>query len=183
MHRTGNAARATAHAPRALALLLFAAAAACGAGASTIVTQFPPTDTALGQLTAAAGKASCTTEQTTIDGAPAVRVTCAEGSVTLFREKGTLRVDMGDKILGECGGTPRPACDVVTNRILDIAQGKTPAPAGDGGAAPSSSATAATSTTPAPAPAPAPLPTPTAAPTATATATGTMTPTTSTAAH
>lgn len=142
-------------------------ALACGVGASTIVTQYPPSETALDQIDAAAAKASCTTERTTLIGAPAVRATCKEGSVTFFREKGTLRVDMGDKVLAECGDTPRPACDTITGRIIDTAQGKTPAPASAAATAPAPTATAPTASASASvAPTAAPAPSASAAPVA-----------------
>src|SRR5205085_5111347 len=111
-------------------------------GASTNITQFPSSDHAVGDLSAAGQKAGCQTEQTVLDSNPAVRVTCAEGSVTFFREKNTVRVQMGDKVIAECGDTPRDKCDVVANRVMDIAQGKTP-PAATSAAAPASATASA----------------------------------------
>jgi hypothetical protein len=105
-------------------LFLVAVGACAYVGASTNITQFPPSDHAVGDLEAAATKVGCQTERTTLDSLPAVRVTCPEGSVTFFREQNTVRVKMGDKVIAECGDTPRPKCDVVANRVMDAAQGK-----------------------------------------------------------
>jgi hypothetical protein len=132
-----------------VSISISAALAACAVvGASTNITQFPPSDHAVGDLGAAAVKVGCQSEATSLDSRPAVRVTCAEGSVTFFREQGTVRVQMGDKIIAECGDTPRPKCDIVVNRVMATAQGAPP-PATTPAAPPPTSPPASSSAAPA----------------------------------
>jgi hypothetical protein len=126
---------------------IVAIAPACAVvSASTYITNYPSSDTALNDIAAASLKVGCTNENTTLAGGPAIRVTCKGGTATFFREKGTVRVNMGDKIIAECGDTPRPGCDDFVNQIEETAQGKS---SGAGPASASATAPAASTAAPA----------------------------------